>query len=229
MRKVLIGSLLVVAVAVGSLTVAALDPVGAVTATVTGKSDTKGGPLQQALNDLVGKGTISQDQADAVSADVQTKRQEAWAQQPHLAKKLLVAVAQQLNMDPKDLVNELRSGKSIADVAREKGVDPQAIIDNLVTTLDGKIDARVSAKKLAKDKADIMKQNLPARVADFVNKTRGHADAKAQDPTTQPPTTDTTPPSTDAPTTTAPDSTTSSSAPDTTTTAAATPSGTAGN
>jgi polyhydroxyalkanoate synthesis regulator phasin len=226
MRKVLIGSLLVAAVALGSLTVAALDPVGAVTATVTGKSHTRPGPLEQTLNDLVGKGTITQDQANAVTSEVQTKRQEAWAQQPRLGKELLTSAAQQLGMDPKDLVKELRSGKSIADVAHEKNVDPQIIIDKIVSTLDGRIDARVAAKKLDQQKADVMKQGLPARVTDFVNKPRG----KGGKAGVQPPTTDSTPPSTDAPSTTAPDPTTSSSAADsTTTTTAATPSGTSGN
>jgi hypothetical protein len=173
MRKILVGSLLAVAVGVASLGVAAVDPVGAVSAAVTGKSHAHPGPLEQTLDDLVGKGTITQSQADAVTSEVQTKREEGWAKRPRLGKQLVISAAYQLGMDPKDLVTELRTGKSIADVAHEKNVDPQSIIDKIVGTLDGQIDARVAAHKMDQAKADVMKQKLPARVTDFVNQVRG--------------------------------------------------------
>jgi len=227
MRKILVGSALAVAVGISALGVAAIDPVGAVSAAVTGKAHAHPGPLERTLDDLVGKGTITQSQADAVTSEVQAKREEGWAKRPRLGKQVLTSAAEQLGMDPQDLLTELKSGKSIADVAHEKNVDPQTIIDKIVGTLDGQIDARVAAHKMDQAKADVMKQNLPARVTEFVNKVRG--DGAKHDAQSQPPATDSTPPSTDAPTTTVPDSTTSSAAPDSTTTTAATPSGTTGN
>lgn len=225
MRKILVGSALAVAVGISALGVAAIDPVGAVSAAVTGKAHAHPGPLEQTLDDLVGKGTITQSQADAVTSEVQAKREEGWARRPRLGKQLLTSVAEQLGMDPKALLTELKSGKSVADVAHEKSVDPQTIIDKIVSTLDGQVDARVAAHKMDQAKADVMKQNLPARVTEFVNKVRGNG-AKA-DAQSRPPTTDT--PSTGAPMTTVPDSITSSAAPDSTNTTAATPSGTTGN
>ena len=77
-------------------------------------------------------------------------------------------------------MTELRSGKSIADVATEKGVDPQKVIDDVVGAIDGKIDKRVADKKLDQARADTMKQNLPQRVTDFVNKVWGQGRAKAK-------------------------------------------------
>jgi hypothetical protein len=211
MRKLLVGTALVAAIGIGSLGVAALNPVGAVSAAVTGhtKGADRSGPLSDALDELVGNGTITQDQANAVEGSVQAKRQAAWARRPHLGKKLVEGIANDLGMAPKDLMTELRSGKSIADVANEKGVDPQKIVGDVVGAIDGKIDQRVADKKLDQARADAMKQNLPQRVTDFVNKVWGQAGAKAK--------ADQAPPSTDAPSTTeAPSTTDTTAAPSTT-------------
>jgi len=223
MRKLLVGSALVAAIGIGSLGVAALNPVGAVSAAVTGHtSGDKAGPLSDALDELVGNGTISQDQANAVEGAVQSKRQAAWAKRPHLGKKLVEGIANDLGMAPKDLVAELHTGKSIADVATEKGVDPQKIVDDVVGAIDGKIDQRVAGKKLDQARADAMKQNLPQRVTDFVNRVWGQGKAKAgadqQTPSTEAPSTTEAPATTD--TTAAPSTTDTTSAPDTTATTA---------
>jgi polyhydroxyalkanoate synthesis regulator phasin len=224
MRKLLIGIGLVVAIALTALGVAAVDPVGAVSAAVTGhtKAGDKAGPLGDALDELVADGTISQDQADAVMGKVQSKRQERWAERPHLGRKLVEGIAADLGMSQKDLMVELRSGKSIADVARDKGVDPQKVIDDVVGAITTKIDQRVADGKLDQAKADTMKQHLSQRVTDFVNRVWGQAraDAKArrqadkqaeQAPSTEAPsTTDTT----QAPSTS--DTTQAPSSPDTT-------------
>ena len=221
MRKLLIGSALVVAIAIGSLAVAATGPVGALSSAITGhgKSADKATPLSDALDELVSNGTISQDQANAVSGTVQTKRQEAWAKQPHLGRKLVDGIAADLGMAPKDLINELRSGnKSIADVATEKGVDPQKVVNDVVGAINGKLDKRVAGHKLDSARADIMKQNLPQRVTDFVNRKWGQAAADKAKGTDQTPTTEA-PSTTEAPATTvAPGSTdtTSPSSTDTT-------------
>ncbi len=219
MRKLLVGSVLVASIGIAALGVAAIDPVGAVTAAVTGhgKSADKAGPLSDALDELVANGTISQDQANAVEGTVQAKRQAAWAKRPHLGKKLVEGIANDLGMAPKDLMTELRTGKSIANVATEKGIDPQKIINDVVGAIDGKIDQRVADHKMEQAKADTIKQNLPQRVTDFVNHVwgQGRAHAKAGG-------TDQAPPSTEAPSTTeAPATTDTTSAPATTDTTSA--------
>ncbi len=126
MRKLLVGSALVAALGIGSLGVAALNPVGAVSAAVTAhtKSADKAGPLSDALDELVGNGTITQDQANAVEGSVGAKRKEAWAKRPHLGKKLVEGIANDLGMAPKDLMVELRSGKSIARGRHREGRRP---------------------------------------------------------------------------------------------------------
>lgn len=219
MRKLLAGSLLVVGLAVTSIVVATLDPVGAVSAAVSAKGDhAKERPLTQALDELVSNGTITQDQANAVQDGVKAKRRDVWARRPHLGKKLLDSIAQKLGVDTKELVGELRSGKSIADVARDKGVDPQSIVDEIVSSITGRIDQRVADGKMSQEQADVMKQNLSQRVTDFVNKVHGqHKKGAPPQGEQAPPSTEAAPPSTEAPSTTAPADTTPTTAPDTTT------------
>ena len=240
MRKLLAGSALVAAIGIASLGVAALNPVGAVSAAVAThtKSGDKAGPLSDALDELVGNGTISQDQANAVENTVQAKRQANWAKRPHLGKKLVEGIANDLNMAPKDLMAELRSGKSIAGVAGEKGVDPQKIVNDVVGAIDAKIDQRVANHKMDQAKADTMKQNLPQRVTDFVNRVWGQGAAKGKAKADeQAPSTTEAPATTEAPSTTdttaAPSTTDTTQAPASTDTTAgsagSTPGTTAGN
>ncbi len=94
----------------------------------------------------------------------------------------------------------------------------------------------VADKKLDQARADAMKQNLPQRVTDFVNKVWGEGRAKAKSGEQAPPSTEA-PSSTEAPATTdttaAPSTTDTTAAPETTDTtggsAATAPGTTAGN
>ena len=184
MHKVLAGSLVVAGLAAGSLGVAALNPLGVATAAVGSQTQTTDpstatppagapkGPLDQVLDDLVAKGTITQAQADAVRNGVDAKRKERG---PALGlgrggpmKEMFGDVAKQLGLTPQDLLTELRSGKSLADVAKEKGVDEQAVIDGLVSAASTRIDQAVKDGKLAQDKADAMKAKLPDRIKALV-------------------------------------------------------------
>jgi len=187
MRKMIVGSLVVAGLAVGSLGVATLNPFGVAGAaggsatqttepsSTTVPADDHKGPLGEVLNDLVGKGTITQSQADAVQAGVDAKRKDhapgpggGFGRRGGVMEQF-TAVAKQLGMDPKDLLTELRSGKSLADVATAKGVDPQTVIDSLVAAANTRIEGAVASGKIDQAKADEMKQKLPDRIKALVN------------------------------------------------------------
>ena len=68
----------------------------------------------------------------------------------------LATAAEVLGMTAEELRAELESGKSIADVAAEKGVDKQKVIDALVAEATAKLDAR--------------KAEIPTRVAEMVER-----------------------------------------------------------
>jgi len=74
-----------------------------------------------------------------------------------------------INIDRKTLRADLASGQTIAQIASAKGVDPQTVINALVTAATTKLDAAVKAGKITADRAAKIEQNLPARAAKLVN------------------------------------------------------------
>ena len=122
------------------------------------------------------------------------------------AKAGIKTAADTIGIAPKDLVTELRSGSSIADVAREHNVDPQKVIDAYVAKADARLDKAVQNGKLTQDKADKLKAKAPELAAKVVNKTRGQHQGTAGGAATPAPSGSSTSPSTSsapAPSTTA--------------------------
>ena len=81
----------------------------------------------------------------------------------------LDAAATALGMDESALRDELRDGKTIADVANEKDVDLQAVIDALVAAANEKIDQAVADGRISSDRADDMKSRTKDMITAFVN------------------------------------------------------------
>ncbi|MCC6382097.1 MAG: hypothetical protein IT304_06275 [Dehalococcoidia bacterium] len=129
------------------------DP-GAVQAAVLADIKTK-------LDELVANKTLTQEQADKAYAKAQEQLPKLMERTPgpgarfragvHAGiKELLNVAANDLNMDVKDLAQQLKSGKTIAQIATEKGVDVQTVINDmqnearaLMETAQAKLDQRI--------------------------------------------------------------------------------------
>ena len=81
----------------------------------------------------------------------------------------LDVAAKALGIDESALRDELRAGKSIADVAKERKVDVETVIDALVKAADDKIDQAVTDGHLPSDKADEIKSRTKEMITAFVN------------------------------------------------------------
>ena len=81
----------------------------------------------------------------------------------------LVAAAKAIGMSPKDLRTELKTGKSIVQVAAEHNVSSNTVVSDLVTAADAKVDQAVTSGKLTADQATKIKAALPARITKAVN------------------------------------------------------------
>jgi hypothetical protein len=81
----------------------------------------------------------------------------------------LGAVAKALDMSEADLRAALQSGKSVADVAAEKGVDVQKVIDAAVAAASARIDQAVAAGNLDSAAAAKLKAALNERMTAFVH------------------------------------------------------------
>ncbi len=198
MRKLIASVALVTAVAVGGLAVAAVNPLGVVSAKTSagstkatdpgsGKAKTRSGSrraiasrlLDQALAGVVDKGTITKAQAVAVKHAIEVTAKEYRAEHkgargPALRKALRRGVvrtsAKAIGVTPKDLRTGLKSGKSIAQIAQAKGVDPQTVVTAIVTAGTSKVDAAVAAGKIDAARGAKIKQRLPELATKVVNR-----------------------------------------------------------
>lgn len=87
---------------------------------------------------------------------------------------LLSIAADELGMGLTDLLTELQDGKSIADVAEEKGVDTQAIVDAYLAQLQEKLDEAVAEGRITQNQADYQLERAEQRVTDHLNDTGLH-------------------------------------------------------
>jgi uncharacterized protein YidB (DUF937 family) len=81
----------------------------------------------------------------------------------------LEAAAEALGISADDLRDSLQDDKTIADVAGERGVDVQTVIDAMVADATERIDQRVADGDLDADRAASLKEDLPDRITDVVN------------------------------------------------------------
>jgi hypothetical protein len=142
---------------------------------------------KQVLDEAVAQGLLTQDQAD--------KLQQRWSEgfgpgvfggmlgrgfglRGFIAGKensLVSVAADKLGMTVSDLATELQGGKSIADVAKEKNVDPQTIADAYVTQLQQNLKQAVDNGRITQAQADAMLSQAQQRVTDQINSTwQGH-------------------------------------------------------
>ncbi|HEX6745569.1 MAG TPA: hypothetical protein VF087_15185 [Solirubrobacteraceae bacterium] len=81
------------------------------------------------------------------------------------------AAAKYLGLDESALRDKLRSGQSLADVAKAQHKDVQGLEDAIVAAQKARLDQAVSDKKLTQSEADDILAKLKSHVADLVNAT----------------------------------------------------------
>lgn len=86
----------------------------------------------------------------------------------------LDVAAEKLGMSREDLVTELRSGKSLADVAGEKGVSVDDLTAALKAEAVERLDAAVAEGRLTQAEADEKKAVLDEHLARAVQREGGH-------------------------------------------------------
>ena len=98
----------------------------------------------------------------------------AWlkAHRKEIRKDGVAVSAKTIGDTPKALVTELRSGKSVAQVAAEHGVSTQTVVNALVGAADTKVDQAVTNNQLTSAQAAKIKTALPVYVTKAVNRTR---------------------------------------------------------
>ncbi len=83
---------------------------------------------------------------------------------------LVSIAAEELGMSLTDLLTELQAGKSIADVAAEKGVDAQTITSAYLAQLKEKLDDAVADGKITQKQADFQLEQAQQRATEQLDK-----------------------------------------------------------
>jgi len=83
----------------------------------------------------------------------------------------LNAAASYLGLTKAQLRNELESGKSLAQVAKDHGKSADGLVNALVDAAKKKLDAAVAAGRLTKDQATEVLNGLKDRITNLVNST----------------------------------------------------------
>ena len=111
---------------------------------------------------------------DSTGGSVSTSAQLAAASNGRhggrFARLAVQVAADTLHVDRTALVQELRSGKTIADVARDHHVDPQTVIDAIVNAAKQKLSGLESSGKINGARLQQLEQRLPTAVEKLVNR-----------------------------------------------------------
>lgn len=155
MRKTIAAASVAASVAVGGL----FGSVVGVPA-VAGATETAGGAVswvEEALAGLVGDGTITQEQADAVETALDDARPErgGMGHRGGFGRHVDLAVlAEALELTEDELRSALEADQTLADIAAEQGVEVQAVVDAIVEAKRAHLAEEVADGDLTQEQAD---------------------------------------------------------------------------
>ncbi|MCO5319107.1 MAG: hypothetical protein M9942_11790 [Microthrixaceae bacterium] len=128
--------------------------------------------LAEVLGPLVEDGTIDQSQADAVTDALIEAQPEV--RRGHRGRRFpsLEAAAETIGVDREDLAAALRDGSTLAEVAQDNGVEPQAVIDAMVAEANERIDQALEDGRITEERAAEAREGLAERITELVNSGR---------------------------------------------------------
>lgn len=114
------------------------------------------------INQAVANGKMPQQRADEILANLTERVTQGIngelrpnrGMERRVAMGVLRLAAEQTGLTARDIVQEIRSGKSLADVLIEHGVDTETFITNAVTALNERLDQAVTNGRLTQADAD---------------------------------------------------------------------------
>ena len=84
--------------------------------------------------------------------------------------------ASTIGISPEELRSQIHGGKTVAQIATEHGVDPNAVVNAIVAALTQEIDQKAAAGSIDANRAAQAKQKLPDVANRFVNETKPRRD-----------------------------------------------------
>ena len=139
---------------------------------------------EQVLDEAVAEGWLTQEQADRIRERMEAGfgpgklggfargfakgyRMGGWMGGPENS--LIAVAADQLDLSVKDLLAELRDGKTIAQVAEERGVEPQAIVEAFIAVRSETLSEAVADGRITQERADWMLEHMEEEATEHLN------------------------------------------------------------
>ncbi len=139
----------------------------------------------QIVDELLADGTITQEQADKITEKINSsegpglgkllgrRHQDGQQGQERFRKaarrEIIQSAAEAIGIEPKELVAELKDGKSIADVAAEHSVPLDDVKAQITEDATARLAELVADGKLTQERADQMLQKLADNLDRIVN------------------------------------------------------------
>lgn len=153
-------------------TVIGPGPATAATSTVAAVGD-RVTTIKDALSGLVKDGTLTQSQADKVATTLDGALPARGGGGGHGRGGVdLETAAGALGVSTDDLRAALQSGKTLAAVAKEKGVSQETLVAKLVEAAKTRLAESVTAGRITQEQADTMTTRLEERITQAVTSTR---------------------------------------------------------
>jgi hypothetical protein len=147
--------------------------------------------LREMLQALVDDGTLTSEQADAVTAYLVENRPERGergeeGRHGHPGRAFGRGVASEaltdlLGIDGEELRTQLRDGATLAEIAADQGVEVQAVIDELVAEVEERVTNAVENGRIDQTEADEKLAEAESRITDMVNNGRPDRDVPDED------------------------------------------------
>lgn len=112
--------------------------------------------------------------ASGIAAESDEPEKTAKARKPGFAARGagLKVAAEAIGVSNEDLRTAVKSGKSIADVAEDKGVPAQTVIDAVVAEAGTRLETAATNGRITQERADAIAGKLPETIKAFVEGTR---------------------------------------------------------
>ncbi|MBN1138695.1 MAG: hypothetical protein JXM73_19065 [Anaerolineae bacterium] len=136
---------------------------------------------QQVVDQAVGEGWLTEEQAEKLRSRLERaaagagigkafgRMDDRWYGFAEVS--LRSVAAEKLGMELADLQTELDNGKTIAALAKEKGVDTQTIIDAYLAQVKEKLDEKVANGDITQEQADYQLEQAKTRATEKVDST----------------------------------------------------------
>ncbi len=128
-----------------------------------------GAVISEALDGLVEDGVLSREQADLVEEAIREAAEEARPSWTHQAHPGLATAAETIGIEIDELMEELRSGATIAEVADANGVDAQDVVAAMAAEVRTRLEHAVEEGHLTQERADELQQGIQERTEALVN------------------------------------------------------------